>query len=101
MTDIGVIQPAPTEDVQFNTNVQWSGNPGTASLSWSLDNGLAGDLSISPDTLSAKLITAGGDIEAVITCSAMGGAVSDSATVRRVQGQITAIGLTAQVVPKG
>lgn len=99
MTDIGNTTPAENEDVAFATSVQWAGPAGVAKLSWTVDNGLAGELVVSDDTLSAKLVTAPGNFSAVVTVSAANG-VSDQATVSRVAGEIAAIGLSASVVPK-
>jgi len=99
MTDIGVIVPGENEDVQFGTNLQWDGTPGNSSLTWLLDSGFAGELHVAPDTLSAKLVTNPGNFSAHVTVTAPSG-VSDSATVERIAGAITAIGLNATLVTK-
>lgn len=101
MTDIGNITVRADEDVVFATAVQWSGEPGTANLAWTLDNGNAGTLEVAADTLSARLVTAAdGNFEANITARDPLTNTQDTAMVTRTPSGITAIGLNATVVSK-
>jgi hypothetical protein len=94
------INPTATDDVQFTTSPTFQGVPGVVAFNWTLDNGHAGDLQVAADQQTAKLVTAAGDFSAHVVVTDPATGITETATVSRIAGVLTAIGLGATLVPK-
>jgi hypothetical protein len=80
----GPFNPGLNEDVELRiAPVNAAGQPVTDTFNWSLSDQSAGTLTIAPDTLSAKLVTAAGGIDAIVTVSQTSTGKSDSASIQR------------------